>query len=412
MKSSQTHYPSIIGFLLFALAATFVFVVSFILGLSVLINYLSGDVLEVSSAVYTVTIFFTGSLLGVVSIISLLRFMNKPFALTPVSTNFEGWKIAVGVIGAGITLILGIWVRENQSINWLALPLLTIPAVIFPIWTLMGLAARGLSLGTRWRTWGAFGISLTVTPFMLFMLETVVLIVIVVIAILFVAATPDLAAEFETLSSQFAFINPQSEEGLRLLLPYLSKPMVVIPVTIFIAIIVPVMEELLKPLVVWALASKLDSAAQGFAFGALSGAGFAVWETFNVSGQTAEWGSVLFTRIGTGLLHITTSALMGGAIFLAIRERRYLRLLGMYLLAVLLHGLWNISAIAVSFSALLNTYQPAKVYETLQWGSTIGLVVIALILLTLLITSNRRFYRTMPVSVHEEVQVTQNDTDA
>ena len=414
MKTSQTHYLSLIGFLLFAGAGMLVFLVGFILGLSVLTNYFSQGIVEVPSAVYTVTIFFTGTLLAVVSIISLLRFMNKPFAFKTVSTNFEGWKIAAGVIGVGLVLVIGNWLQGNQSINWLVLPLLTVPAVILPIWTLMGLAARGLSLGTRWRTWGAFGISLTVTPFVLFMLETVVLIVIVVIAIIIVAANPDWAAEFEKLSSQFAFIDPQSEAGVRLLIPYLSKPMVVIPATIFIAIIVPLMEELLKPLAVWALAWKLDSAAQGFAFGALSGAGFAIWETFNVSGQTAEWSAVLFTRIGTGLLHITTSALMGSAIFLAIREKRYLRLFGTYLLAVLLHGLWNASAITVSFSALLNTYEPMKIYETLQWGSTIGLAVLAVALFTLLITSNRRLYKVLPGTTLEEVEVqaTQNDTDA
>ncbi len=204
--------------------------------------------------------------------------------------------------------------------------------------------------------------------------------------------------EFENLSRQLTFIDLESEEqALRVILPYLVKPSVVVPALIFFSIVIPLLEELVKPLGVWLLVGKLDSAAQGFVFGALGGAGFALVETFNVSGQMGEWGIVLFTRIGTGLLHVTTSALMGGAIFPAVRERRYLRLLGTYLLVVLLHGLWNASALTVSFSALAGTYlQPGR-FETLQWISAIGIVVLAVALFVILIASNRRYQKQAPV---------------
>lgn len=408
MKPAQTHTLSFIGFLLFTAAALLVFTVSFILALSVLFGYLSDGIVNVQSAIYSVTVLFTGILLGIISVISLLRFMDKPAAYTQVSTTFEAWKIAAGVLGAGLALLIGNLLRENQSVNWLVLPLLTIPAVALPIWTLAGLATKDLSLGTRWRTWGAFGISLTATPIILFLLETLVVIAIFIIVVFYVVANPNALAEIEKLSSQLAFTNMQSEEGLRLLMPYLAKPVVVIPAALFFSVVVPLMEELIKPLVVWVLAVKLDSAAQGFAFGALSGAGFALWESFNASGQTAEWGVVLFTRIGTGLLHITTSALMGSAIFMAIREKRYLRLLGTYLLAVLLHGLWNASAIMVSFSSLLLMYGTLESSETLLWGSTIGLAVLAVVMFTLLVASNRKLRKSMPLNAPEEIATIQN----
>lgn len=409
MNKSQMHYPSFIGFLLFAIAALLLFAVGFVLGLSALFVYLNQGSLDVQTAVYSATMFFLGILLGIVSVVSLLRVLNKPAASMPVSTSFGGWKIAAGVTGAGLALLIGNLV-QNSSINWLALPLLTIPAVALPIWTITGLGARDLSLGSSWRTWGALGISLTVTPFLLFMLEVLVVVMIFVLVGFYAVANPDLAAEFQRLSTQFAFIDMQSDEGLRLITPYLMKPVVIIPVTIFIAILIPLLEELIKPLAVWLLAGRLDSAAQGFAFGALSGAGFALVETLNVSGQIVDWGVLLFTRIGTGLLHITTSALMGAAIYMAVRERRYLRLLGTYLLAVLLHGLWNASAITVSFSALAVTYNQADGYALLQWISTIGLIVLAAVLLTLLITSNRKFQKMLPVGAPAETPASQNNT--
>lgn len=104
----------------------------------------------------------------------------------------------------------------------------------------------------------------------------------------------------------------------------------------------------------------------------------------------SEWGSVLVSRISTGLLHVTTSALMGLAIFLAWRERRYLRLLGTYLLVVLLHGIWNAAAIMVSFSALSVEYLQTGGFRSLQWISSGVLVALIGILLALLMMNNRR----------------------
>lgn len=411
MKTQQTHYTSFIAFLSFTIAALLLFTLSFILGLSALFTYLNDGNADVQSTIYTATIFFLGLLLGIVSVVSLLRFLNNPAANVTVSTSFQGWKIAAGAIGAGLALFIGNFIQGNSSINWLILPVLTIPAVVLPIWTITGISTKCLSFGTRWRAWGALGVSLTLTPFILFMLEALVVIVIFFIVVFYAVANPEVGAEFERLSTQFMSLDIQSQEALRLLTPYILKPAVIIPVMIFFSILIPLLEELFKPLAVWLLAWKLDSAAQGFAFGALSGAGFAIWETFNVSGQIDEWGILLFTRIGTGLLHITTSALMGGAIYMAIRERHYLRLLGTYLLAVLLHGLWNASAVTVSFSAVLLTYDQPNNFASIQLASTIGLIILSAAMFTLIVISNRKLRKTNPVGVPEESPSLQNDTN-
>lgn len=398
MKTPQTHYSSLLGFIFFAGAALLLLTVGIILGLSALFMLPTEGGVNVQSTIYSAAMFALGILLGFVAIVSLLKFLNNPFADAPVSTSFPGWWAPAGLLGAGLILLVGYMIQDIFSIKWLALPILTVPAVILPIWAIVALGARGLFVGSRWRVWGILGVSLTITPFLLFMLEVVIVIGIVVFVVIYVAANPQAAMEFENLSRQLTFIDLESEEqALRVILPYLVKPSVVVPALIFFSIVIPLLEELVKPLGVWLLVGKLDSAAQGFVFGALGGAGFALVETFNVSGQMGEWGIVLFTRIGTGLLHVTTSALMGGAIFPAVRERRYLRLLGTYLLVVLLHGLWNASALTVSFSALAGTYlQPGR-FETLQWISAIGIVVLAVALFVILIASNRKYQKQAPV---------------
>jgi len=399
MKTQTTHYSSFFAFLFSAIGALLLFTLAFILGISASFAYVTERSADVQSIVYSVNIFFLGLLLVIVSVISVLRFLNKPVADTKVSTSFGVWKLIIGVVGAGLALLLGSLVKDNASINWLLLPMFTIPAVILPIWTIAGLGTRNLSLGSRWRAWSVFGFSLTVTPFILFVLETLIVVAAVFALVFYAVVNPNVATAFEKFTSQFMYLDMQSEEALQLLAPYIMKPVVIIAMITFFSILVPMLEELIKPLVVWILAGKLESAAQGFAFGALSGTGFAIIETFNVSGQIDGWDTILIMRIGTALLHITTSALMGGAIYLAIRERRYLRLLGTYLLAVLLHGLWNASAVTVSYSALATTDNLANI---LQWASLGGLIAVAVVLFVILIKTNYSYKTTEPVEIANE----------
>jgi uncharacterized membrane protein YiaA len=169
----------------------------------------------------------------------------------------------------------------------------------------------------------------------------------------------------------------------------------------YIAILVPALEEIFKPLGVWLLAGKLESPAQGFALGALSGAGYALIETIGVSNQTVEWASLLFSRIGTGLLHITTSALMGAAIVLAWRERRYLRLIGTYFLVVLLHGLWNTFAMLFTFSGLAELIGQSGFLSTLQPVMIITMSILAIGLFAILVIFNRKMRNSVQFPLKE-----------
>lgn len=394
MNNTQTHYGSLLGFLLFTFSALLLFGLAFFLGISLLFSYLNSGVMPMPITIYTFTTAFLGLLVGTAAVIALLRFLNKPAALAPVSTTFPLWQIAVSVAGAALVLLVGYLLQNNEKVNWLILPVLTIPAVLFPLWIIVGLGVRGIPLGSRWRTWGALGVSITLTPFILVLIEIIMIVVVVTAVVMYVGTQPNLTAQFERLGGQLMFLDPQSEAGmeqiLKLLAPFLLRPVVLIPLLTMFSLFIPLVEEFFKPLVVWIIGKRLDSAGQGFAFGAMSGAGFAIWETFNVSGQMAEWGSTLLSRVGTGLLHITTSALMGMAIVLAWRERRYLRLLGTYLLVVLLHGLWNAAAIIISFSTLVVAYSRTEGLRTLQWAAIFVMILLIGALLAMLITFNRK----------------------
>ncbi len=397
MKSSRVHYASLMSSLLFAISALIFFAAGFILGLSALIALLQGNRAAAQASVLFGAMSFLGSILLIATVVAFMKYLNKPAVEVSVPTSASIWQIGAGAIGAGLALLLGGLIQDNNNINWLFLPVLTIPAVTLPIWVVTGMGVKNLPLDSRWRTWSILGISLTLAPFILFVLEFLIVVFIVLFVVIYALASPELMVEFQRLSSQLMFIDPESEAAMQILAPYLTRPGVVFVFLTVFSVFIPVIEELIKPLGVWLFAGKLNSTAQGFAFGALSGAGFALIETFNVSGQTAEWSGLLFSRIGTGTLHITTSALMGGAIFTAWHERRYLRLIGTYLLAILLHGLWNAGAVAYSFSALLTFSEQPGDHETMQLIATSGMIVLVIVLFAILITSNQRLRKTLPV---------------
>jgi hypothetical protein len=407
MKTQPTHLASLFGFLLFVLGALLFLVGGLILGISALTTFLVKDQTDAQSTVFFAALSFEGLILVIASVISFMKFLNKPAADTPVSLSFSNSQILVGIIGSGLALWIGSQIQDVDSLNWIILPFLTIPAVALPIWTILGMGTRNTSPNSSWRTWGVFGISMTLVPFILIVLEIFIALGVFIVILAYVVAQPDLMAELQRLSTQFIYIDPESSEALELLAPFLTRPGTIMTVLIYFSILIPLVEELFKPLGVWMLAGKLNTSSQGFVFGALSGAGYALVETINVSGQVGEWGSLLFTRIGTGLLHITTSAIMGAAIVMAWRERRYLRLLGTYLLAVLLHGLWNAAAVTYGFSTLTGTFEQTSRFDTLQTISIVSMIVLVITFMVILLVTNYKLRDR--VVVNETIETTQTD---
>jgi hypothetical protein len=268
----------------------------------------------------------------------------------------------------------------------------------------LGLGIRGIPLGTRWQSWSVFGLAMTLVPFVLIILEALVLIVILILVGIFLASQPNVVVEIERLSRQLYMLGPDPETAQRLLLPYISNPGVIAVALVYFSFLVPLMEELFKPLGVWFLANKLSSPAQGFALGALSGSAYALIETLGVSGQAANWAGLLASRIGTGMLHITTSAIMGAGIVYALRQRRYLRLLGSYVLAVSLHGLWNALAILYGFATISKSLGEHTFLNDISMPVTIGMVILGVGLFTILMLSNWHMRANVPSAAEEAAQ--------
>lgn len=380
------------------------------MGSTALLSFFTGEAIKVEQTIIFIAFGFEAIVLFIAAFFSFQKTLQKPSADQDTSFSVSFWQIVLFTVTALAAILIGYQISGIKTINWLFLPLLTVPAVVLPIWALLALGTQKLPFGTRWQSWSVLGLGMTLVPLVLFVLEVAVLLIIFFVVIAYIITQPDLTFELQRLSQQFMILGPESEAARDLLSPFLTKPGVIITALAYIAIVVPALEEIFKPLGVWLFANKLESPAQGFALGALSGAGYTLIETIGVSNQTIEWAGLLFSRIGTGLLHITTSALMGAAIVLAWRERRYVRLIGTYFLAVLLHGLWNTFAMLFTFSGLAELIGQTGLLSTLQPIMIITLSILAIGLFGILVLSNRNMRNSIQ-SPLKEPDVPTKDVD-
>ena len=199
-----------------------------------------------------------------------------------------------------------------------------------------------------------------------------------------------------------------------LLEPYLSNPKVLALAIGYIAVLVPLMEEIVKPIGVWLFARQIPTPAEGFVLGALSGAAYGLVESLGVSNVSgADWVTLVAARMGTGLLHIGASGLMGWGIVSMVQERRYLRGLLAYLGAVSLHGVWNGMTILFGFSNVLNAAETNHLaHLTVPAFGT--LVMLALGMFFLILHANRKlqpapFPTPAPVPVSEPLPALEPD---
>jgi len=246
-------------------------------------------------------------------------------------------------MGAWVLVLLLIAALQSTSLAWLWLPPLVIPAAGLPLFWALQVGGRGLALEREADLWGVVSTSLIITMPLVLMAEVGVFLVLALGAAAWMIAQPDLAQQWlETLRSLNETVDPRVLQAY--LQDWLARPEVIGVLLLVVAGIIPLIEELLKPLALWFFAPRRPTPAQGFLIGLIAGACFALLETMSAfSGTVALQDSLptLLARVGTGLLHMTTSSLLGWSLAAAWNGRSLWRVLLAYLLAVGLHGLWN-----------------------------------------------------------------------
>ena len=318
----------------------------------------------------------------------------QPFQARPVRI-WQALALATGWIGA---VLLSDYLYQNFSLGWLASAPFYGISVGAPLVLLVWIGLGGIPLGSRNRFWGSLGIGMTVGPFLASILELLIYAGILLIMLFIIVLNSNWLASLQQLISKLQG-TPNLDRLMPILAPYLTNPFILISIFLMLGVFTPLIEETLKPAIVWLLAKRLQRPSQGFALGIISGAGFALVESMLASSTPGQgWGQLLAARAGGGLMHIFASGLMGWGIASAWQGKR-LRLLGTYGLSVLVHGLWNCAAILIEVGALqpyLNNTGISKSLDAFPILGIIILVVLVLMTLPALILINRKMRQPDP----------------
>lgn len=261
------------------------------------------------------------------------------------SFRSAGSRFAVAVLLVPLILLAGVWATERdlQPLILLTHLATTVLTVAWLAWV----ALRGIQLGSSQRGWGAFGSGLAATPLLALLVEGLALIFAGVIAVAYIQANPELQGTLDVFSAT------TTPEDVFLALNTLTRdPVLFIGAFLGLSVFVPIVEELLKPIGVYLLLGRNLTNAQGFALGALCGAGYAIAETLlgNSTPELLLVGGV--GRFGTTAMHIFTAALSGYGLARARNEGNWL-LAPLFLLgSMVIHGLWNASVVFVVAASL------------------------------------------------------------
>ena len=173
----------------------------------------------------------------------------------------------------------------------------------------------------------------------------------------------------------------------------LEQPGVIGTGFIYIAVLIPLVEELIKPAAVWLMLGRKPSPRMGFLMGAAAGAGYALFENLTIGAEFQFWTFVTITRLGTAAVHILTTGIVGWGLASAWTEKKYLRLAASLFSSITMHGVWNGLNVFSALSNLPGVLEKAGPFGT-QFASyaPVGLAIIALGAIGGLIRINS-FYR-------------------
>lgn len=243
-----------------------------------------------------------------------------------------------------LVLTLATLYHDASGALWYA-PFLHFFSIALPLYFVLRILVSRVSLGSSQRAWGVFGMGLTLGPLLAVLAEGVMIALGVLVVAVYLGFNPDKMADVERLIRQIEQA-PDLDTLLYQVGPLLKNPLTLFAGLAFLSFLVPIIEETTKSLAIWLVADRIRFPAQGFALGALSGAGFALAESLSAS-LTADdaWAVTLSMRALSGSMHMLASGLAGWGIANAVLKKRYFKFAGMMLLAMLLHSVWNAGAV-------------------------------------------------------------------
>jgi len=301
-----------------------------------------------------------------------------------------GWIFSV----FPILILSGYLIQTGPEWGKILLPLLHAAANGTAMFWFLGLVYRRIPGVSAQRFWGIFGAGLTLVPIIAFIIEILILFTLGVIWMVVLQRQPGLMQDLLDLIN---LLQP-GDAGVEVIQQYMDRfisiPGVTATIFIYIAVLVPIVEEILKPILIWLFLGRKLTPREGFLAGAAAGAGYALFENLTIGASPDVWTFITLSRLGTASVHILATGMVGWGIASAGTEKKYLRLIGSFIAAVMIHGTWN----GLNIVTALAEIDPARDMAGSFWSyflvfSPAGVLVLALGSLIGIIWANKQFRR-------------------
>jgi hypothetical protein len=324
---------------------------------------------------------------------SILRLQRKKLPVIP-----DNWNKRISILLIIIWLLCLIITLISSNWSWTGFlnAIFVVPLVTIPLLFLVKIGSHKLSTGSPNRTWGIVSFNFFVTmPFILFVEVLVFILVLLVIGV-WLLNQPELFRQIIQYSEQLSLGQLEPQIAEELLIKLFKNPAILNGSIFIIAFLVPLIEEFFKPMALWFLAGRKLTPSQGFVGGLIAGACFATLETLGAIGSPSDtsWFFLLIGRMGTGLLHVTLSGLVGWGLASVFYNRNWGRFFGNYFSAVLIHGLWNLFALLSGITPLLPfSDEIGNLPIILSQLGPFVLLSLAFLMISILLQSNRKLQK-------------------
>ena len=291
--------------------------------------------------------------------------------------NFSGsiWLLVI----LPILIFLGYLVQTGPSWGKYGLVLFHLLGNGLGVFLIYSLVIRNLPPLSPIRNWGSIVSGLSLAPLLAFSVEVMMLFLFGGIWMVILGNQPEFQKDISFLLNRLQHSTITQEMVDQLARKILAQPGVIGTGFIYLAVLVPLIEELFKPAVVWLMLGRKPSPRAGFLMGAAAGAGYALFENLTIGAEAEIWTFVTITRLGTAAVHILTTGIVGWGLASGWTERKYLRLAGSLISAMIFHGVWNSLNLFTSFVAYPEIQ--GRMGEFGTWFGTyapVGLAVLAL----------------------------------
>ncbi len=325
---------------------------------------------------------------------SIRRLSGKPGRAVPRRLFLAA---SIMLVLVPLVVLLGDQLSTSGRGQWL-FGLLNVLIVFIPLWWFLELGRSRLARGSAQRQWGVSTFSFFITLPVVIAVEVVIIGIGLLLAAVWLVQQPEFAPLLQQLE-QGLFTGSLDPQDFSIdWLPLLQRPGVIAAILLGATLVVPLIEELLKPLGVWALIKRDLTPAGGFIAGMICGAAFGLLESlFSLSAVSGDdWLFTVVGRVGTGLLHLTLTGFNGWALASSWKDGKTIRVGLTYVITVLVHGAWNLFALLMGLNMVGEEFE-LNVNQTLAASAPWVLAALALGMLVALIVMNLRLRRSAGV---------------